>query len=302
MARRALLAAICLAALVAVPATALQRTDTDAGPHGERKAGGSPGADERPHAVRGHGVTAAAGPRPEHHVSSYASFAAAAAQLPTDSRPAFTVHKPVYLAKGETRYRFAPVVEAVEARAAPRADAPVVTEVTRETTDGTTNIVLVIGEARQGGVDWVRARLSVLPNDRTGWVPRRALGGYTFLHTHLVVDRSRLTAVLTDNGRPIFQAKIGIGRDSAPTPSGQFYIRDKLTQFANPFYGPVAFGTSARSAVLTDWPDGGVVGIHGTNEPDLIPGRVSHGCIRMRNQDIVRLSRLMPVGTPLTIR
>jgi lipoprotein-anchoring transpeptidase ErfK/SrfK len=34
----------------------------------------------------------------------------------------------------------------------------------------------------------------------------------------------------------------------------------------------------------------------------LIPGQVSHGCIRMRNRDILRLARLMPVGTPLTIR
>ena len=66
--------------------------------------------------------------------------------------------------------------------------------------------------------------------------------------------------------------------------------------------GPLAFGTSARSAVLTDWPEGGFVGIHGTNEPGLIPGRVSHGCIRLRNRDILRLARLMPVGTPVTIR
>jgi len=72
--------------------------------------------------------------------------------------------------------------------------------------------------------------------------------------------------------------------------------------FGDPLYGPVAFGTSARSAVLTDWPDGGFVGIHGTNEPALIPGHISHGCVRLRNQDIVALSRLMPVGTPVTIR
>jgi lipoprotein-anchoring transpeptidase ErfK/SrfK len=53
---------------------------------------------------------------------------------------------------------------------------------------------------------------------------------------------------------------------------------------------------SARSAVLTDWPDGGFVGIHGTNQPELLPGRVSHGCIRMRNEDIVELGRSMPIG------
>ena len=46
---------------------------------------------------------------------------------------------------------------------------------------------------------------------------------------------------------------------------------------------------------------GGEYAIHGTNRPDLLPGRVSHGCIRLRNDDIMALERLMPVGTPLTI-
>ena len=59
-------------------------------------------------------------------------------------------------------------------------------------------------------------------------------------------------------------------------------------------YGPVAFGTSARSPTLTDWPAGGFVGIHGTDQPALLPGRVSHGCVRLRNPDILRLARLMP--------
>jgi lipoprotein-anchoring transpeptidase ErfK/SrfK len=54
--------------------------------------------------------------------------------------------------------------------------------------------------------------------------------------------------------------------------------------------------------VLTDWPGGGFIGIHGTDRPALIPGRISHGCIRMRNADILALARRMPVGTPVTIR
>jgi lipoprotein-anchoring transpeptidase ErfK/SrfK len=54
--------------------------------------------------------------------------------------------------------------------------------------------------------------------------------------------------------------------------------------------------------VLTDWPGGGFIGIHGTNAPGLIPGRVSHGCIRMRNEDITRLNSLMSVGTPVSVR
>jgi lipoprotein-anchoring transpeptidase ErfK/SrfK len=145
-------------------------------------------------------------------------------------------------------------------------------------------------------------RLPVLPNNTTGWVPRSALGGYGIVRTHFVVDLGDRRATLFRNGRAAFRAPVGVGTASFPTPRGRFYVRNKLTRYRNPFYGPIAFGTSARSATLTDWPAGGFVGIHGTNEPGLIPGRVSHGCIRLRNEAIVRLAKLMPIGTPLTIR
>ena len=170
------------------------------------------------------------------------------------------------------------------------------------TPEGTTNLVLILGEASRDAREWVHVRLPVLPNNTTGWVPRSALGGYQFVTTHLVIDLHHLRATLLRGGHPVFTAPVGVGRLQWPTPRGEFYVRDKLTDYASPFYGPVAFGTSARSAVLTDWPDGGFVGIHGTEAPDLIPGRVSHGCIRLRNHDILRLAKLMPVGTPLTIK
>ena len=67
-------------------------------------------------------------------------------------------------------------------------------------------------------------------------------------------------------------------------------------------YGPFAFGTNARSPTLTDWPNGGIVGISGTDRPDLIPGRTSHGCVRMSNAAIVALGKLMPAGTPVILR
>jgi lipoprotein-anchoring transpeptidase ErfK/SrfK len=57
-----------------------------------------------------------------------------------------------------------------------------------------------------------------------------------------------------------------------------------------------------RSATLTDWPAGGFIGIHGTNRPDLVPGAVTPGCIRLRSTNILRMGRLMPVGTPVEIR
>jgi lipoprotein-anchoring transpeptidase ErfK/SrfK len=100
----------------------------------------------------------------------------------------------------------------------------------------------------------------------------------------------------------VFRAPIGIGKSQWPTPGGRFMVRNRLTGYDSPVYGALAFGTTARSETLDDWPGGGFVGIHGTNQPGILPGRVSHGCIRMRNRDILRLDRLMPVGTPVTIR
>jgi lipoprotein-anchoring transpeptidase ErfK/SrfK len=149
---------------------------------------------------------------------------------------------------------------------------------------------------------WQRVRLAVLPNGTTGWVPRSALGGSVFLDTRLVVDRHRFRATLFRDGVPVFSAAIGIGQPQWPTPAGDFYVRDVLTRYRSPFYGPVAFGISARSPTLSDWPGGGYIGIHGTDQPSLVPGAISHGCIRMRNADILRLAALMPVGTPITVR
>ena len=222
--------------------------------------------------------------------------------LPAPIKPAFTVKTPKPLTGGAAPALWAPVQRSVVARSRPGAGTAVA-RLELETPEGTSNLVLLAGRPlRVAGRLWVPVRLPVLPNNTIAWVPRSALGGYVAVTTRLVVDLEHLRATLYRRGRPIFTADVGVGTSDAPTPRGEFYIRDQLTRFRSPFYGPIAFGTSARSAVLTDWPLGGYVGIHGTSEPQLLPGRVSHGCIRMRNDDIVRLARLMPIGTPLTIR
>jgi lipoprotein-anchoring transpeptidase ErfK/SrfK len=235
-----------------------------------------------------------------------AGIASASTRAPTLADPldpAFDVPAPVELQTSAHESTWAPVKRAVTARSAPSRGSAVVARLDRRTPEGTANIVLALARQKDAeGTLWIRVRLPVLPNNSTGWVPRSALGGYGIVSTHLVVDLGDRRALLLRDGRVAFRAPVGLGTASFPTPRGRFYVRNKLTRYRNPFYGPIAFGTSARSATLTDWPAGGFIGIHGTNEPDLIPGRVSHGCIRLRNEAILRLAQLMPVGTPLTIR
>jgi lipoprotein-anchoring transpeptidase ErfK/SrfK len=177
-----------------------------------------------------------------------------------------------------------------------------VATVATRTSDRTDNLVLLLDRVSIAGSLWVRVRLPVLPNRTTGWVRRSTLGGYHEVTAHVVVDRRHRRLTLLRRGHAIFHARVGVGKVATPTPAGEFYVRSRLTRFTDPTYGPLAFGLSARSAVLTDWPGGGFVGIHGTDQPGRLPGRVSHGCIRLRNRDVLRLGRLMPVGTPVTIR
>lgn len=167
------------------------------------------------------------------------------------------------------------------------------------TPEGANNLVLVLGQTRDHS--WARIRLAILPNGSTGWVRATTLGELHVIHTRLVLNRARLTLTLYRSGRAVFRTRVGVGRPFWPTPRGRFYVRERLAGFGDPFYGPIAFGTSARSQVLTDWPGGGFIGIHGTNQPQLIPGQISHGCIRVPNANILRLARLLPLGTPLKV-
>ncbi len=246
------------------------------------------------------GVAALYGPRSGSGTPSAGEIAN---RLPAPVRPAFTPGQPRRLASQRFVTLWAPVRRTVTARRRPDARAAAVASVPTRTSDGTANIVLVLDRHTDRARRlWIRVAPATMPNGRTGWVPRSALGGYGTVDTHLVVDLERLTATLLKRGRTILRAPVGVGQARWPTPRGRFYVRNRLTRYASPTYGPLAFGTNARSARLTDWPGGGYVGIHGTDQPQLIPGRISHGCIRMRNADILALGRHMPVGTPITIR
>jgi len=188
------------------------------------------------------------------------------------------------------------------ARTRPEPAAPRVQRLRRLTEDGFPELYVALRE-RVGpdGSLWVQIRLPMRPNGTTGWVLRRRLGAWHTVRTALEIDRGTLHAVLRRDGRVIWSARVGVGAPGTPTPVGRFYVREKIHNLrGDPLYGPWAIGTSAYSR-LSEWPGGGVIGIHGTDQPQLIPGRPSHGCIRLRNSDIVRLWPLIEVGTPIEI-
>jgi lipoprotein-anchoring transpeptidase ErfK/SrfK len=200
----------------------------------------------------------------------------------------------------ETRWSY-PTRRAI-VRSRPASDARVAGRLHLLTEDNFPEVYLVLSRwVDPQGHAWMKVRMPKRPNGRTGWVPQDALTQTTVVRTMLDIDRRRLRATLYDRGKVVFTARVGIGKSATPTPAGRFYIREKFKVRGAPVYGTHAIGTSAYAPTLSDWPGGGVVGLHGTNQPGLIPGRPSHGCIRLRNRDIARLYRLAPRGTPIRI-
>src|SRR5262249_3040050 len=175
----------------------------------------------------------------------------------------------------------------------------VVTRLHAKTEEGFPEVYLVISRYRErSGRTWLKLALPMRPNGTTGWVVKGAVSRLHEVRTWLVIDRPNMRASFYAHGRKIWSARVGIGPPSTPTPQGLFWVREQFRVVGQPFFGPYAFGTSAY-AFVTDWPGGGVVGIHGTSLPGLIPGRPSHGCIRMRNEDVLWLASHMSVGTPI---
>ncbi|MCD9623679.1 L,D-transpeptidase [Rhabdothermincola sp. EGI L10124] len=106
-----------------------------------------------------------------------------------------------------------------------------------------------------------------------------------------------------DGDEVIEETQVVIGQDNTYTPTGRFYLNEKIEQ-SNPggVYGPWVLSTNAYSESLDTF-DGGlpVVAFHGTNQPELIGTQASNGCIRMPNDVVIRLAEILPAGTPVDV-
>jgi lipoprotein-anchoring transpeptidase ErfK/SrfK len=149
---------------------------------------------------------------------------------------------------------------------------------------------------------WYRVSVPGRPNGRTGWV-RAASVDLRAVHKRLVIYRSARRFEFWDGSRLARAGKVAVGKPGAETPLGLFYVTDRFNPSIDPDWailGAYAFETSGYSK-LTDWPGGGIVGVHGTPWPWLLGQAVSHGCVRMSNENILFLRSRVPLGTPVKI-
>jgi lipoprotein-anchoring transpeptidase ErfK/SrfK len=193
-------------------------------------------------------------------------------------------------------------VGALIVRSRPSASSPPVMTLTRTNQDGAPQVVDLLSSLRDAsGDDWYEALLPMRPNGSSGYI---AAGSVRVTQTpyRVEVDRHHLRLTVWRGCERLMRFPLGLGKESTPTPDGTYYIIALLKPpTPDSVYGEYAYGLSAFSDALTDWKDGGIIGLHGTNDPSSIGRRESHGCIRMNNADILRLVPLLPLGTPVQI-
>ena len=187
-------------------------------------------------------------------------------------------------------------------RAAPNAHARVVRVMHQFRANAQFRIVLAV-QARRGsdGGWWYLLSLPGRPNGQRGWVRSALLDLHPAQNRIVVHVASRTLEVrrITDR-KLLLRAVVAVGKPGAETPLGRdFYVQGRYAP-GDPFFGPLVLETSAYSK-LSDWPGGGLAGIHGTNRPDLLGQAVSHGCVRVSNATDKALARLAPLGTPIDL-
>jgi lipoprotein-anchoring transpeptidase ErfK/SrfK len=191
----------------------------------------------------------------------------------------------------------------IAAHASPGTASPIVASFPARDNDGAPMTFLVKGEQRGGdATTWYRVLLPIRPNGASGWVADSDVD-IVGLPYRLVVHLTDFRIDLVGDGPQAKSFTIGVGTDATPTPGGEYYVT-ALVQPPNPntAYGAFVLELNGHSPIVHGAFADGLLGIHGTNDPAHALGRkVSHGCIRMRDEDIGYLARLLPLGTPVDV-
>jgi lipoprotein-anchoring transpeptidase ErfK/SrfK len=193
---------------------------------------------------------------------------------------------------------------AVSVRVAPKNGARqrVLLQPTAPFAGGLTELLVTRSVVRDGEV-WIEVLLPMRPNGVRGWIHSDFVTlKKTPFRVEIDIGDRRLR--IYKAGRRVLTAKVGVGKVDTPTPLGRFAIAETVvTNHPGGFLGPIVLPITGYSKVLNEFAGGdGRVAIHGTSVPSLIGGRVSHGCVRMYNRDIVRVARMAQPGTPLLIK
>ena len=161
---------------------------------------------------------------------------------------------------------------------------------------------LVFLVKREVNDEWIEVYLPVRPNGSSGFV-RASDVSLTSHEWRIEVRLSDFQLTVYDGDEVFLDTEVAVAAENTPTPGGLYYTTELLQPpDPNGVYGTFAYGLSGFSDAVPNFNGGeGQLGIHGTNQPELIGQEVSHGCIRMTNEDIERLAAVLPLGVPVEV-
>ena len=162
---------------------------------------------------------------------------------------------------------------------------------------GQPQVFLVAG--REG--DRLEVLLPVRPNGARGWIDASLVDVAT--HDYQIqVSLSGFRMMVQKGSEVVIDTPIGVGTQDTPTVGGDFYTW-VLIDPTNSGYGSYAYGLSGFSTLEQFAGGDGRMGIHGTEDESSIGRNVSHGCVRVPDDVVVRMVEEvgLPLGVPVTV-
>jgi lipoprotein-anchoring transpeptidase ErfK/SrfK len=135
------------------------------------------------------------------------------------------------------------------------------------------------------------------------WIPQWATRR-VWISWLIKVDLSSRLATIYRGGKVLRRFHVVVGAPSTPTPTGHYYVVDRMRLRTSWAYGKWALATSAFSAILKHFDGGqGQVALHARGSLAAPVGTAaSHGCVRLNDGDIAWLAAHVPNGTSIWIQ
>lgn len=153
---------------------------------------------------------------------------------------------------------------------------------------------------------WFAVPTAQLPDGQLGWIRRTPARPLTRTRMLVRVDLSARRVWVTHGAQLLMTAPVAIGAPASPTPTASTSVDEIIPVTPGSIYAPRDYGPAivALRLVQSDpspgFPTGGIVAFHGAGTPD-VGTATTAGCLRMRNDDVRHLARLVREGTPVKI-
>jgi lipoprotein-anchoring transpeptidase ErfK/SrfK len=158
-------------------------------------------------------------------------------------------------------------------------------------------------QVMEDGSEWLQVMTLRGRTQVKVWVPRWATRR-VWIAYRIKVDLSSRLATIYKDGKVARRFRVVVGAPSTPTPTGHWYVVDRMRLRESWAYGKWALATSAFSRVLKQFDGGqGQVALHARGSLSAPVGTAaSHGCVRFRDGDIAWLAAHVPNGTGVWIQ